>query len=546
MNKQWWQNAIIYQIYPKSFKDSNHDGIGDIQGMIEKLDYLQSLGVNAIWLNPIFSSPQVDNGYDIDNYMKIDPIFGSMSDVERLIDEAHQRGMKVIFDFVLNHTSNQHAWFKEALRDKKSPYRDYYYFVDEKPNNWGSFFGGSVWEQTEDEDYYFHLFAKEMPDLNWQNPNVRRDMLEIARYWVKKGIDGLRLDAFIHLGKANFSQQQEPVDEDPVIAEQYYANLPLVHQYMKEFSETLKEEFPHLFLVGEASSSDVQTAIDYMSPDSHECDSVITFRYFEEQDDPEYPELPTRFQRKTMAWSQFASIMDEWQEKMGAVGFPTLYWNNHDMARLVNRFGDIDERDASQKCLATLMYLQKGIPVLLYGEEIGMKNYHATSIDDIEEAEGREFYEEALAYGLSEAEVLHMMENHTRNASRGSMQWTSGSYAGFSDHAPWLGVNVEEKYNVEAEQQDESSILHYYQALLRLKQEDVWTYGQYTRLSHPTLYAYTRQDSDKVATVYCNLTESPQTVEKRGTVRLAQNVSEDDQHYTLQPWGSLVIEEETK
>lgn len=542
MKNNWWQEAIIYQIYPKSFYDSNGDGVGDINGIIEKLPYLKELGINTLWLNPIFSSPQVDNGYDIDNYEKIDSIFGTMDDIERLIDTAHQYDLKVIFDFVLNHTSDQHPWFKKALADKESIYRDYYYFMDEKPNNWASFFGGSVWEQTADGDYYFHLFDKKMPDLNWTNPRVREEMINIARFWIEKGIDGLRLDAFIHLGKADFSLQKD--GNDPVIAEEYYAHLNEVHTYMKEFNMTLKKEYPQLFLVGEASSATLNQAIEYMQPNRHECDSVITFRYFEEQETPIYPALPSQFQPKTMDWNQFAHIMDQWQQEIGQIGYPTLYFNNHDMARMVNRFGSLDYRDESQKSLATMMYLQKGIPILLYGEEIGMQNHHAQSIDDIEESEGAEFYHQALAYGLRKKEVLAMMENHTRNASRGAMQWNNQQYAGFSNHQPWLGVNVEENYNVLTEEQDEYSILNYYRQVLQLKKEPLYIDGKYERISVMPIYAYTRENQYKKSTIYCNLSENTVTIERKGKIRLSQNIKQNGSAIILGPWASVVIEEE--
>ena len=542
MKNKWWQEAIIYQIYPKSFYDSNNDGIGDIQGVIEKLPYLKKLGVNALWLNPIFSSPQVDNGYDIDDYESIDPLFGTMEDVEAFIEQAHQQGMKVIFDFVLNHTSDQHPWFQKALADKNSKYNDYYYFMDEKPNNWASFFGGSVWERTKDGRYYFHLFDKKMPDLNWSNPEVREKMMAIAQFWANKGIDGLRLDAFIHLGKADFSLQKE--GGDPIVAEEYYAHLNEVHQYMQEFNTQLKQAFPQLFFVGEASSASLEQAVDYMKPERHECDSVITFRYFEETEAPVYKELSAQFQPKVFDWQRFAHTMDEWQEKIGRVGYPTLYFNNHDMARMVNRFGSLVSRKESQKCLATLMYLQKGIPILLYGEEIGMENHHAQSIDDIEENEGIHFYNQALDYGLNQEEILSMMENHTRNASRGAMQWDDTKYAGFSTHQPWLGVNVEKEYNVAAEEKDEHSILNYYRQLLSLKKEPLYIDGVYHRLSVEPVYAYTRENEGKKATIYCNLSEKRVTVQNKGNIRLGQNIEQEEETLVLGPWASVVIEED--
>lgn len=537
----WWKKAIIYQVYPKSFKDSNKDGIGDIPGLIEKLDYLKNLGVNTLWLNPIFMSPQVDNGYDVQNYFAIDERFGTLEDVERLIAEAHQRDLKIIFDFVLNHTSDQHPWFQEAVNNKQSHYRDYYYFTEEKPNNWGSFFGGPAFSQTTDGSYYFHLFAKEMPDLNWTNAKVRAEMLEVARFWAKKGIDGLRLDAFIHLAKADFHLQKEPASEEAVIAEEYYANLPAVHRYMQEFHQKLKAEFPDLFLLGEASSASVDLAQQYVDPQREECDAVISFTYFPEQDAPKYPNLPTRFQKKRFLWEEFAHIMDEWQEKIGSLAYPTLYWNNHDMARLVSRFGSEQYRSASAKCLATLMYLQKGIPILLYGEELGMLNYQVQSLADIEESEAEIFYQKAQQVGLNEKEILQMMQNHTRNASRGGMQWDASAQAGFTEGTPWLGVNEEANYNVAVEENDQTSVLHYYRRLLALKGEELFQTGEYERLHCPQLYAYARTKVGERAEIYCNIQDQAQSLPLlEGETLLSSGVEERAGRLYFAPWACLV------
>lgn len=535
---KWWEKAVIYQVYPKSFADSNGDGIGDILGVITHLDELKMLGVNTLWLNPIFLSPQVDNGYDVSDYYDIDACFGTIQDVEVLLDEAHRRDMKVIFDLVLNHTSDQHPWFQEALCDTTSPYRNYYYFMDEKPNNWGSFFGGSVWEKTVDGSYYFHLFDKAMPDLNWTNPKVRQEMIEVARFWAKKGVDGFRLDAFIHIAKANFYLQGEPEDKI-VVSEEYFANLPEVQTYLREFRETLDKEFPQLFYIGEASSASSEMAKSYMLPENHECDSVVTFRYFHEQEVPEDDRLSARFQSKSMDWREFGETMDEWQSVIGEVGYPTLYWNNHDMARVLSRFGEEDNPD-SQKALATLMYLQKGIPVILYGEELGMKDWRADDIDQIPEDGARDFYDKAIALGYNKQAILDKMSHQSRNASRGMLVWDEAR------PKEWLGGYQLEVVPYHQQMQTKGSMWQFYQQLLQLKQQPIFTFGDYERLSlPPEVYAYTRTYKGERATIYVRLTPGETVVDLDNSVEivLTNQVEVKERAIHLPQYGVAVVKE---
>lgn len=535
---KWWEKAVIYQVYPKSFADSNGDGIGDILGIITHLDELKMLGVNTLWLNPIFLSPQVDNGYDVSDYYDIDACFGTIQDVEVLLDEAHRRDMKVIFDLVLNHTSDQHPWFQEALCDATSPYRNYYYFMDEKPNNWGSFFGGSVWEKTVDGSYYFHLFDKAMPDLNWTNPKVRQEMIEVARFWAKKGVDGFRLDAFIHIAKANFYLQGEPEDKI-VVSEEYFANLPEVQTYLREFRETLDKEFPQLFYIGEASSASSEMAKSYMLPENHECDSVVTFRYFHEQEVPEDDRLSARFQSKSMDWREFGETMDEWQSVIGEVGYPTLYWNNHDMARVLSRFGEEDNPN-SQKALATLMYLQKGIPVILYGEELGMKDWRADDIDQIPEDGARDFYDKAIALGYNKQVILDKMSHQSRNASRGMLVWDEAR------PKEWLGGYQLEVVPYHQQMRTKGSMWQFYQQLLQLKQQPIFTFGDYERLSlPPEVYAYTRTYKGERATIYVRLTPGKTVVDLDNSVEivLTNQVEVKERAIHLPQYGVAVVKE---
>lgn len=516
----WWHRTILYQIYPMSFQDTNADGIGDIPGITKRLDYIQSLGVNMIWLNPIFASPKVDHGYDVADYMEIDPQFGTMKDVEEFIREAHNRGIKIIFDLVLNHTSDQHPWFQEALKGKDNPYRNYYIWKDgknggtEPPNNWQGFFRSSVWEkEPNDDQYYFHLFAKEMPDLNWENPDVRRAMEDVALFWMDKGIDGFRLDAFIHLHKEESFPDLDLPEGQIGIAEQYYANLPKVNQYMKIFTTGLREHFPDVYILGEAASANVELARSYCDPEQGGCDSVITFNYFTMDEDAKDPDLNGSMQKSNLLFDRFKANMDEWQQMMADVGGPVLYWNNHDMARVVSRIGD-DRiyRDNSAKMLATLMYLQKGIPLIYNGEEIGMKNLYIDRLEDFHAPEAADFYEAALERGYTREWILYNMRETSKDAARGGMQWDDSEFAGFSTVKPWSGVNVEHTYNVRDQVYDPNSVLIHYKKVLDLKRTDLFTYGEYRLLeTEEHFYAYERELNNKVATIICNVTDEVQT-----------------------------------
>lgn len=557
MSEKWWQEAIVYQVYPRSFQDSNGDGVGDLRGVIERLDYIQSLGVSVIWLNPIFVSPQIDNGYDVSNYYAIDPLFGTIEDAEELIEKAHQHGLKVIFDFVLNHTSDQHPWFQEALKGPDNPYRDYYLWADGKsdgqlPNNWASFFGGSVWEkEPAGNQYYFHLFAKEMPDLNWNNPEVQLSMLDIATFWMDKGVDGFRLDAFIHMDKeAGYPDVPNIVDGQIVLAEEYYANLPKVNHYMKNFAQALRKQYPDVFLVGEAASANIDLAVNYSDPLNKACDAVITFRYFSEDNTKKDVRLPLTMQSGKLDLKAFKAIMSEWQDRLGDFGGPTLYWNNHDMARAVSRFGDvIHYRDNSNKMLATLMYLQKGIPFILNGEEIGMKNLEIPTIDKFEAPEAKGFYEKALALGYSKEHILRELNATSKDASRGVMQWDDSVFAGFSTSPPWSGVNQEADYHVAAQEADEKSILNYYRKLLNYKQTPLFTKGSFKLIeTNDQLYCYERTLGKQTALVCCNFTDQPvffedeRFTEENFTVLLTNDFNSlEGKLGKLGPYGAVVL-----
>lgn len=522
-DQKWWHRAIVYQIYPRSFQDSNGDGIGDIRGIITRLDYLQNLGINTIWLNPIFSSPQDDNGYDISDFYTIAPEFGSIADVQELIFEAHARDIKIVFDLVLSHTSDEHPWFVDAKSSKTSRYRDYYLWKSgtpqQKPNNWASFFGGSVWEYNErTEDYYFHLFSKKMPDINWENKKLRAEMYAIANYWTKLGIDGFRMDAIVHLQKnTDFPEEKGDGINPYVLSEKNYANRPEVHHYVQEFYREVLEG-KELLTVGEASSADVREAIQYTNPSRKELNMIISFRATGIDRLYKEGEYPGIRDPKGIRWHELKAHMLEWQQGLFGKGWNTLFWNNHDLQRLVSRYGDDTKyRVESAKMLATLMYLQWGVPFLLQGEEIGMTNAYFTELDQYRDTSVRQFYEDlTVHYGKNHREAMDIIAEKSRDNSRTPMQWDGTVGAGFTTGTPWIGINPNSStIHVENALQDKNSLYYYYQKLIHLKKtDDVCVYGYFELVleEDPNIYAYTRTYEQQQYLIYCNLTDKQQEV----------------------------------
>lgn len=512
--ESWHANQVIYQIYPKSFQDSNEDGVGDIQGIIQRIPYLKSLGITTIWLNPIYVSPQVDNGYDVSNYYAIDETLGSMADVDLLIKRLHIEGMHLIMDFVMNHTSDQHPWFKDAIQHPHGLYRDYYLWANAKgdgyPNNWGSFFGGSVWsiDPGTTDQYYFHLFDRHMPDLNWHNPEVRNSMLEIAKYWIEKGIDGLRLDAFIHIEKANFNQDVPNDSNKPVIAEEFYAHLPRVQTYLKQFCAQLRAIKPDIFILGEAASASPELLMEYSRPVNGECDAVITFKSLVDKVENPDIKLPTTFQLKQLDIEGMKRQLAAIETKLADVSLPVLYWSNHDMARLASRYASKCYRLQSLKCLATMLYLQRGIPIIYYGEEIGMQNLSQEQPTDFCDQTVIEFYKQGLKQGYSHDDTMRMLNHTHKIPARGGMQWDlQQTNAGFSEHVPWLdGTTI--AVDVATEQTDPHSLLSYYRTLIELKKTELFTDGiEIIENTTKGVFQFTRQLGRSVAVVTCNLTD---------------------------------------
>ncbi|MBN3494528.1 alpha,alpha-phosphotrehalase [Vibrio neptunius] len=493
----WWKTASIYQIYPKSFCDSGSKGTGDIKGIISKLDYLKLLGIDAIWLTPVYQSPMIDNGYDISDYYSINPQFGSMEDFQCLLSEAHQRGIRIIMDIVVNHTSTEHVWFQSALGDKSSPYRDYYIWKDpvegDVPNNWQSKFGGSAWEMDEQTGQYFlHLFAKEQADLNWENPTVREEVKKVISFWAEKGVDGFRLDV-INL----ISKQQDFPNDDIGDGRRFYTDGPRVHEYLKEISEAVFQKYGSV-TVGEMSSTTLEHCQQYSSLDNKELSMVFNFHHLK----VDYPN-GEKWTKAPFDFSQLKQIFNHWQTGLNGKGWGALFWCNHDQPRIVSRLGDDQNyRVESAKMLGASVHMMQGTPYIYQGEEIGMTNPGYSSIEQYRDVESTNMYDIMVnQQGVSNEEMIDILAQKSRDNSRTPMQWNDEQYAGFSQVQPWLAVA--ENYpqvNAAKAVDDSNSVFYFYQKLIQLRKEiEVITTGSYTDLypEHKAIFGYQRKSENQ-------------------------------------------------
>ncbi len=495
---KWWQSAVVYHIYPRSFQDSNGDGIGDIPGIISRLDYLEQLGITAIWLGPVYQSPNDDNGYDISDYRAIHPDFGTMADMEKLIDEANKRNIKLIMDLVVNHTSDEHEWFKDAKQNKDNPYRDYYIWRDPvnggPPNDLRSTFSGSAWafdEQT--GQYYLHLFSKKQPDLNWENEKVRHEVYDMMNFWLDKGIGGFRMDVIDLIGK--------------VPDEGITANGPKLHEYLKEMHEqTFKGR--DVMTVGETWGATPETAKLYSHPDRKELSMVFQFEHITLDEQPNQ----SKWDLKTLEIKDLKEVLSKWQEELKGDGWNSLFWNNHDTPRIVSRWGnDLKYRVESAKSFAILLHLMKGTPYIYQGEEIGMTNRHITSIDEVDDIESRNMYAERLAEGYSIEDILHSINVKGRDNARTPVQWDDSEQAGFTSGTPWLPVQPNKNdINIKEALENKESIFYTYKALVRMRKDNpIVVWGEYKQLlpDHPTLFAYKRLYKGEEWVVVANMSE---------------------------------------
>ncbi|MFM5273752.1 alpha,alpha-phosphotrehalase [Aeromonas caviae] len=504
----WWQSAVIYQIYPKSFQDSGARGTGDLKGIMARLDYLKTLGVDALWLTPVYVSPQVDNGYDIADYLNIDPAYGTMSDFEALLAAAHARGIRIVMDIVVNHTSTEHAWFKSALGDKHSPYRDYYIWKDPVdggvPNNWQSKFGGSAWElDPATGQYYLHLFAREQADLNWENPAVRAEVKKIIHFWAKKGVDGFRLDV-INL----ISKDQAFPDDEVGDGRRFYTDGPRIHEFLQDVSRDVFAPVGAM-TVGEMSSTSLEHCQRYGALDGSELSMVFNFHHLK----VDYPG-GDKWTKAPFDFLELKRIFNHWQSGMHGKGWSALFWCNHDQPRIVSRFGDEGEqRVVAAKMLASTLHGLQGTPYIYQGEEIGMTNPGYQRLDDYQDVESRNIFAIKQAEGMSEAEILAILGAKSRDNSRTPMQWSAASNAGFTSGTPWLkpAANYSE-INAEAALADQHSVFWHYRDLIRLrKSHPIFTQGDYQELlaGHPQIWAYVRRANGQTLLVVSNFYGEP-------------------------------------
>ncbi|MEQ6377747.1 alpha,alpha-phosphotrehalase [Bacillaceae bacterium S4-13-56] len=493
MSEAWWKKATVYQIYPKSFNDTTGNGVGDIPGIIEKLDYLKELGIDVIWLTPVYQSPQKDNGYDISDYYSIEPMYGTMDDFERLLDETHKRGMKLIMDLVINHTSTEHEWFKQSAFSKTNSYRDFYIWKDpvdgHEPTNWESKFGGSAWKYDENSgQYYLHLFDVTQADLNWENPEVREKLVEMIRFWAEKGIDGFRLDVINLISK----DQRFPNDESGD-GRKFYTDGPRVHEYLHEMNQAAFS--PHdMMTVGEMSSTTLENCILYTNPERKELDMTFQFHHLK----VDYPN-GEKWTKAPFDFIELKRILSHWQVGMyKGGGWNALFWCNHDQPRVVSRFGDEEKyHKESAKMLATTIHMMQGTPYVYQGEEIGMTNPGFTSIDQYRDVESLNAYEILKQKGKSDKEIIEILQQKSRDNARTPMQWSDGKNGGFTNGTPWIELagNYKE-INAEKVVKYPYSIFSHYQKLIELRKKyDIITYGDYELLleDHPQIFAYTRK-----------------------------------------------------
>lgn len=511
MERTWWKESVVYQIYPRSFMDHNGDGIGDIKGITSKLDYLNELGIDVIWLSPVYQSPNDDNGYDISDYRDIMDDFGTMEDFDEMLAEAHKRGIKIMMDLVVNHSSDEHAWFIESRSSKDNPKRDYYIWKqgkDEKePTNWEASFKGSVWEYDEQSDeYYLHLFSKKQPDLNWENPKLRREVYDTMTWWLEKGIDGFRMDVINFISKdQRYPDGEVPEGKKYGRGGQYYTNGPRIHEFLHEMNQEVLSKYD-LITVGEMPGVTPDEAKMYTGSNREELNMVFQFEHMGVGDGPEgkWSNLPWKL-------TELKRILSNWQTELDEDGWNSLYWDNHDQPRVVSRFGNDSEeyREVSAKMLATCLHMMKGTPYIYQGEELGMTNVSFASIDQYKDIETINAYNEYVNdNGMEPAEFLKAVHARGRDNARTPFQWDDSEHGGFTAGTPWIEVNPNyQAINAKEQVENPESIFHYYQKLIKLrKQNEIIVYGRYELLleDDEQLYVFTRTLGEEQLLVICN------------------------------------------
>lgn len=555
MEKRWWKESVVYQIYPRSFCDSNGDGIGDLNGITGKLDYLKELGIDVIWLSPVYKSPNDDNGYDISDYQAIMDEFGTMEDFDRMLATAHEKGIKIMMDLVVNHTSDEHKWFIESRKSTDNPYRDYYIWRPAKedgslPNNWGSCFSGPAWEYDKTTDMYFlHLFSKKQPDLNWDNPAVRQEVFDMMNWWLKKGVDGFRMDVISLISKEPGLPDKEP-GINGYATFNVSANGPHVHEYLQEMRQKALNNADTI-TVGECSGVTLEEAKKYARSDEKELNMVFQFEHMDVDSDEKAGKWTTR----KMDLRNLKKILTRWQKGLQDIAWNSLYWENHDQPRSVSRFGnDSDEyREISAKMLATCIHMMQGTPYVYQGEELGMTNCPFNTLDNFRDLESINAFHELTEQGkMTEEDMMAAIGYKGRDNARTPMQWDDSAYAGFSTATPWIMVNPNyTKINAKDQINREDSVFKYYQKLIKLRHEsELIVYGTYDLIldDDKDIYAYIRTLGDEKLIVYCNFSENTREVElpeefTNGKVLISNyNDVKVNPKITLRPYEAIVIQ----
>src|SRR6056297_2752 len=549
MKKTWWKESVVYQIYPRSFKDTTGNGVGDIYGIIEKLDHIKSLGVDVIWLCPVYESPNDDNGYDISDYRTISDDFGGPAAFDELLYAVHDKGLKLVMDLVANHTSDEHYWFTESKKSKDNPFRDYYIWKDGKnggpPNNWESFFNGSTWEYDEKtKQYYLHYFTKKQPDLNWENPKVRREIFDIIEYWFKKGVDGFRMDVISLISKnEGYSDSEFDKFQDTIV--NYYANGPKIHKYLHEMNQEVLSKYD-IMTVGEGPGIDLKNGPLYVESARQELDMVFHFdhMFIDCGVGGKYDPIPFDFQT-------FKTVFSQWDAALKNGGWGSIFLGNHDFSRMVSRFGnDNAYREASAKLLATLLLTLRGTVYVYQGDEIGMTNVAYESIEEYNDVETLNAWKAAEEAGQDMNLFFDIVHSQSRDNARTPMQWNSELYAGFSTEQPWLTVHPNyKKVNVSAQETDTNSILNFYREMIAFrKAHKTFVYGDYECLDveHHSIYAYKRWDNDHEFLVLHNFADSlvswaTDLNANEYTLLKSNSTDNQDEHFVLGPWQTKIL-----
>ncbi|MGD6818982.1 glycoside hydrolase family 13 protein [Metabacillus sp. 113a] len=556
MEKTWWKESVVYQIYPRSFKDSNGDGIGDIQGIISKLDYLKELGIDVVWLSPVYESPNDDNGYDISDYRKIMDEFGTMADWDEMLEEMHARGIRLVMDLVVNHSSDEHAWFAESRKSKDSQYRDYYIWRPGKdgkePNNWEAAFSGSAWQYDEATDEYFlHLFSKKQPDLNWENPELRNEVYDMMKFWLDKGIDGFRMDVINFISKEEGLPDADNPEGKPFApGGKHFMNGPRIHEFLQEMNREVLSHYD-VMTVGEMPGVNPEEGILYTDSERKELNMVFQFEHM----DLDTQTGKNKWHVKPLDLKELKHSLSRWQKGMEGKGWNSLYWNNHDQPRVVSRFGDDGKyRVKSAKMLATCLHMMQGTPYIYQGEELGMTNVRFDSIQQYKDIETLNMYKERVIQNKEDsAEVMNSIYSKGRDNARTPVQWNDSQNAGFTEGTPWIEVNPNYKeINAEQAMEEEHSIFHYYKNLIRLrKNHEVIVYGSYELIleEDPEIFAFIREYHGEKLLAITNFSGNnpvfrlPEGLQMNNPEILLSNEEDlegSHEEFTMKPWEARV------